>query len=44
MARVQILTIEELLAGSKLDYPRIDVATFKKAPRRRKEKKENDSG
>jgi len=37
--RVQILTIEELLAGRKLDYPRIDVATFKKAPRRRKSKK-----
>ncbi len=37
--RVQILTIAELLAGGKLDYPRIDVATFKKAPRRRKGKK-----
>jgi len=37
--RVQILTIEELLAGKKLEYPRIEVATFKKAPRRRKEKK-----
>ena len=36
--RVQILTIEELLAGRKLEYPRIDVATFKKAPRKRKEK------
>jgi len=38
VARVQILTIEELLGGGKLDYPRIDVATFKKAPRRRKAK------
>jgi len=37
--RVQILTIAELLDGAKLDYPRIDVATFKKAPRRRKAKK-----
>ncbi|MCX5893790.1 MAG: DNA methyltransferase, partial [Deltaproteobacteria bacterium] len=35
--RLQILTIEELLAGKKLEYPRIapDV-TFKKAPRQRK--------
>lgn len=35
--RLQILTIEELLAGKKLAYPRIapDV-TFKKAPRQRK--------
>jgi site-specific DNA-methyltransferase (adenine-specific) len=35
--RVQILTIEELLTGKKLAYPRIapDV-TFKKAPRQRK--------
>jgi site-specific DNA-methyltransferase (adenine-specific) len=35
--RLQILTIEALLAGKKLEYPRIapDV-TFKKAPRRRK--------
>ncbi len=39
VARVQILTIAELLDGAKLDYPRIDVATFKKAPRRRKAKK-----
>jgi len=37
--RVQILTIEELLAGRKLEYPRIDVATFKKAPRKRKAKR-----
>ncbi len=39
VARVQILTIAELLDGAKLEYPRIDVATFKKAPRRRKQKK-----
>ena len=39
VARVQILTIAELLDGGKLDYPRIDVATFKKAPRKRKAKK-----
>ena len=39
VARVQILTIAELLDGAKLDYPRIDVATFKKAPRKRKAKK-----
>lgn len=36
-SRLQILTIEELLAGKRLEYPRIapDV-TFKKAPRQRK--------
>jgi len=33
------LTIAELLAGAKLDYPRIDVGTFKKALRRKKGKK-----
>jgi len=37
--RVQILTIAELLGGAKLEYPKIDVATFKKAPRRRKDKR-----
>ncbi len=37
--RTQILTIKKLLAGRKLDYPRIDVPTFKKAPRKRKAKK-----
>ncbi len=36
--RLQILTIEELLAGKKLEYPHIDDVTFKKAPRRNKEK------
>ncbi|MCK4324808.1 MAG: restriction endonuclease, partial [Armatimonadetes bacterium] len=44
VARVQILTIAELLAGRKLEYPRIDVATFKKAPRKRKAKKADGSG
>ncbi len=35
--RLQILTIEELLAGKKLAYPRLAPnATFKKAPRQRK--------
>ncbi len=34
--RIQILTIAELLAGKRLDYPRLGVATFKKAPRRTK--------
>ncbi len=42
-ARVQILTIEELLASRKLEYPKIDVATFNKAPRRRKGKKQQAS-
>ena len=36
--RIQILTIAELLAGKKLDYPRWAVdETFKKAPRKYKE-------
>jgi len=35
--RLQILTIEELFAGKKLEYPRLAPnATFKKAPRQRK--------
>jgi site-specific DNA-methyltransferase (adenine-specific) len=35
--RLQILTIEELLAGKKLAYPRlVPNATFRKAPRQRK--------
>ncbi len=37
--RLQILTIEELLAGRKLDYPKVAVATFKKAPRQTKTKR-----
>ena len=36
-ARVQILTIEELLAGKRADYPRLaPEATFARAPRRRR--------
>lgn len=35
--RIQILTVEDLLAGRKVDYPRAVVdATYKKAPRARK--------
>ncbi len=34
--RLQILTIEGLLSGQKLQYPKVEVATFKKAPRQRK--------
>jgi site-specific DNA-methyltransferase (adenine-specific) len=35
--RLQILTIEELLTGKKLEYPRLAPnATFKRAPRQRK--------
>lgn len=34
--RIQILTIAELLAGAKPEYPQLAVATFKKAPRREK--------
>lgn len=31
---VQIMTIAELLAGKELEYPKLALATFKKAPRR----------
>ncbi|HEV2498381.1 MAG TPA: hypothetical protein VGY31_02225 [Terriglobia bacterium] len=34
--RLQILTIEELLNGKQLQFPRVIVETFKKAERRRK--------
>jgi hypothetical protein len=34
---IQILSIAELLAGKKIDYPRFAIdATYKKAPRARK--------
>ena len=33
--RIQLLTIGELLAGKKLDFPQFAPATFKKAPRQR---------
>ena len=41
--RLQILTIEELLAGKKLDCPRVQIETFRKAPRRRKAKKQENA-
>jgi site-specific DNA-methyltransferase (adenine-specific) len=34
--RIQILTIEDLLAGKQVAHPRLLDATFKKAPRARK--------
>ena len=34
--RIQILTIEELLAGKQVEHPRLLDATFKKAPKARK--------
>ena len=34
--RIQILTITELLAGERLQYPQLAIATFKKAPRQGK--------
>lgn len=37
--RIQILTIEELLGGAVLQFPKIAVNTFKKAPRKPKEEK-----
>lgn len=33
--RIQILTIEELLAGNRVEYPRLLEVTFKKAPKAR---------
>ena len=36
--RVQILTIEELLSGKKLLYPRLKEVTFKQAERKTKER------
>lgn len=38
--RIQILTIEELLAGKRLEYPRLQIDTFQKAPRQTKEHKD----
>lgn len=34
--KIQILTIAELLKGKELQYPRLDIATFRKAPRKAK--------
>ena len=34
--RIQILTIEEILAGKKIELPRLLEVTFKQAPRARK--------
>ena len=42
--RLQILTIEQLLAGRQVEYPRIGVqATFRQAPRRRRPQGEQTS-
>ncbi len=41
--RLQILTIEELLAGKKLDYPKHQVETFRKAPRQFKGKRQSST-
>jgi site-specific DNA-methyltransferase (adenine-specific) len=35
--RLQVLTVEELLGGGQAQYPRMNVATFKKAERQRKD-------
>lgn len=37
--KIQIITIEDLLEGRQLHYPRISPATFKKAPRQHKPKR-----
>ncbi len=43
--RVQILTIEELLAGKGIDYPRQAVnQTFEKAPREKKTGRQGELG
>ena len=34
--KIQTITIAELLSGKELQYPRLDVATFRKAPRKAK--------
>ncbi len=34
--KVQVLTIAELLSGKELQYPRLDVVTFKRAPSKAK--------
>ncbi len=39
--KLQIITIAELLDGKELQYPRLDVATLKRAQRRRKKKHED---
>jgi site-specific DNA-methyltransferase (adenine-specific) len=39
--RLQILTIEELLAGKRLEYPQLDVRTFMRAPRKGKTQHED---
>jgi hypothetical protein len=36
---VQIITIEELLAGKRLDYPNVAPGTFRRAPRQAKAKR-----
>jgi len=40
--RIQILSVEEILAGKTIQYPRLADATFKKARRRYKEELEQD--
>ncbi len=37
--KLQILTIEQVLAGRELDYPQVKVTTFQKAPRQQKAKR-----
>ena len=39
--RIQLLSIEELLAGKSLEYPRLLDATFKKAPKAKQETQTN---
>ncbi len=38
--KIQLLTIEQLLAGQRLRYPHFNAATFKRAERKRREQGE----
>ena len=39
--RLQVVTVEELLQGKRLDYPHLAPATFKRAPRRSRARQRN---
>ena len=39
--RMQILTIEEMLAGKTIDFPRMHEVTFKQAPKHKSKSPEN---
>jgi hypothetical protein len=41
VSRIQILTIEQLLNGARIDFPRLLEETFKQAPKAKARKSEN---